>query len=706
MLRALREDALEIGTPQARREFNEALALHLEIVGGGESDDEETPKVALAGEQDRQVRRILRGFAKHRTVVSQAYTGSGKTRMSLAVWVKLMPTPICWVIVPSPKLIVQYRYEFRKLGLKSSAKFLAHAGQKRTPELIRALDRAGRGKHRPMVIATTMHTLYRDMMNSESPISSIQRDHDLVVVDEFHKLNLSYMSERPSHRAQHDPRPTWERVVDFLDGPLRRSRCLLQSATPFPTGEVYWMTRPGSRGWPVPVVEMRNDAFEMPTFRFKGTFDLDVFDARDFADVERRYLKARAVAQNKKVPIRNRRQAQKNADRLRQQMRVTALGVADIRTEERRKRPTEMPDERWTRISEGAQRAPNLPIWAQTVLQIRDAQRETRCLKTMVLTEFVDTLWGIYATLVGAGIRVFWIDSKLGMRARALEAGATGRPPALPNMEAFAKTPLDVPCVLLGTFSGSGTGIDVPHALSIVTVGPPKTVGDLVQSAGRISRGFKQRELQKLGRLPDGPLRRVFSVVASPQGLSMAKFDQVDGKSSFAKDPVRLQWLSLFPYDVVKAFRDKAKLRAADYLRRFEKAIEGQRTDREIEEAIRSMAAISEARVQRDPEEILRVMRQIQEERNAVLRDKMRRLRAQNQEGQRMRMVKAVTGKIAVRNARRPDVVGPQAVPNLQLGDLAKEKIARNQRREAKARERRARAVKERKGNLLLGRRR
>ena len=168
------------------------------------------------------------------------------------------------------------------------------------------------------------------------------------------------------------------------------------------------------------------------------------------------------------------------------------------------------------------------------------------------------------------------------------------------------------------------TGIDVPHALSIVTVGPPKTVGDLVQSASRISRGFKQRELQKLGRLPDGPLRRVFSVVASPQGLSMAKFDQVDGKSSFAKDPVRLQWLSLFPYDVVKAFRDKAKLRAADYLRRFEKAIEGQRTDQEIEEAIRSMVAISEARVQRDPEEILRVMRQIQEERNAVLRDKMR----------------------------------------------------------------------------------
>ena len=358
MLRALREDALEIGTTEARREFNEALALHLELVGGGESDDEETPKVALAGEQDRQVRRILRGFAKHRTVVSQAYTGSGKTRMSLAVWVKLMPTPICWVIVPSPKLIIQYRYEFRKLGLKSSAKFLAHAGQKRTPELVRALDRAGQGKHRPMVIATTMHTLYRDMMNSESPISSIQRDHDLVVVDEFHKLNLSYMSERPSHRAQHDPRPTWERVVDFLDGPLRRSRCLLQSATPFPTGGVYWMTRPGSRGWPVPVVEMRNDAFEMPTFRFKGTFDLDVFDARDFADVERRYLKARAVAQNKKVPIRNRRQAQKNADRLRQQMRVTALGVADIRTEERRKRPTEMPDERWTRISEGAQRGP------------------------------------------------------------------------------------------------------------------------------------------------------------------------------------------------------------------------------------------------------------------------------------------------------------------------------------------------------------
>ena len=70
-----------------------------------------------------------------------------------------------------------------------------------------------------------------------------------------------------------------------------------------------------------------------------------------------------------------------------------------------------------------------------------------------------------------------------------------------------------------------------------------------------------------------------------------------------------------------------------------------------------------------------------------------------------MRMVKAVTGKIAVRNARRPDVVGPQ-IPRICSWEIWQKKIARNQRREARARERRAKAVEERKGNLLFGRRR
>ena len=477
----------------------------------------------------RTIELLQRGPAN--LAISEAFTGAGKTLMSLATW-KDLGAPICLVVAPSWEIVQHYANECRRF--LPSVNIHMHENTSRHVRLMEALERVEIGSGSRLLICTTFSTLYRDL--EALPAYFLFDQQTMVVVDEAHFLRNAFKHEL---NAAHAEGKQYTLVATMLnDRPFSLSpgsSLLLQSATPLPNGpqDLYWLWRkarsedsaPAGRisqreGTALSEIQRHLVKFTgrqscIPEFEF-ATVPLKQESKRAFERIQETYQKAMAKAMAAKGP--QKRILMTVALGYRTQMRRAAFGDPEVTSHQ----TEEDEAERFERIRSGASQ---VEIYTQLSEEVKEVQKETRCPRTVVMCDFLDPLVGAATVLEDAGFEVCWLY-------RGFQRRSQGE--ILNGLQRWRTT--DRPTVLMTTFAKGGTGIDMKEALSLVALGPPQTTAALVQAAGRICRPIAQEQM-----FP-APIRRVVRIVSSPEALLVKDLCKVDRDSTFVGNPILAAW--------------------------------------------------------------------------------------------------------------------------------------------------------------------